>query len=107
MGAANRCYASGMTRRAEPVAYRRADCSALRGLAFALAWLAGDQEQDSEAHRNRLFETAVEKRVGRSEAVAVKVNDEVRLDEAAREAAVPGAVESRAGLRNGSLLDEF
>ena len=93
VGAPDRRDAVGEAGGGEPIGDRRADRAA-RVWAFAVGArrLAGDEQEDAVATREGTVETLIEQRVGGVERVAVQVERRVRLRQAAREAAVPGAV---------------
>jgi hypothetical protein len=83
----------------EPVADRCTDGTAADGAAVVGWRLAGDQQEEARVLPDRTVEAIVEQVIGGGEIVAVEVDGRVGLDEAAREAAIPTAVESSAGSR--------
>lgn len=96
MGAAHRGNLRRMMRCIEPVVNRGAYRSAAdRRLARAV--MAGDQEHDPLAPRDRLLECAVNRLPGSIEAHPVKVDDAVGFDGAAAQPPVPAAVEGGPG----------
>jgi hypothetical protein len=85
-----------MPRRVEPVVDGRADRAAAdRRLARAV--MAGDEENDPVAARDRLIERPVDRPPGGVEAHAVQVDDAIGLDTAGAEPPVPRRVEGRTG----------
>lgn len=89
----------GMARSCQPVADRRPDRASLDRPVLALRRLAGDEQDNPRAHCYRPVEASIEKVVGGSEIVAVKIDDEIGLDHPPRQPAAPASVERRA--RNG------
>jgi hypothetical protein len=62
---------------------------------LAGAFVAGNEEHDAIARRNRMIERAVDRAPCRIEAHSVQVDDAVGLDAPAAKPAVPAAVQSR------------
>ena len=92
MGAADGRDRASVTRRVEPVVNRRPDLAALDGR-LARPMMAGDQQDDALAPRDRLVEPAVDRLPSRVEGQPVKVEHSVRLDRAGAKATVPACIE--------------
>ena len=94
MSAANRGDRTRMARRAKPILDRGPDL-APEDWRLARAMVAGDQQNDPVAARDRLFEPAVDRFPRGIQGQSVKVEDSVQLDRAGTQAPVPGRVERR------------
>jgi hypothetical protein len=89
---ANRRDVACVPRRRKPVVNRRADrASPDRRLPRAM--MAGDQQENAVAARDRLLERAIDCTPGAVETHPVKIYDPVGLDRAAAKSPVPAAVE--------------
>jgi hypothetical protein len=83
VGTSNRGDAARVARSGEPIPDGSADRAALHGRLAAAGRLARDQEQQACARRHRLLEPGIQQPVGALEIVAVEIDGDVRLDEAA------------------------
>ena len=82
----------------EPVVDRGADPASFQRR-FAFAFMPCDQEENSVPGFNRAFKRAIDRFPCAVEAMAVKVEDAIRLDLAAAQAPVPTAVQRRCPMR--------
>jgi hypothetical protein len=102
VSSANRGDPGGVARRGEPVVDRGADPATLnRRLARPV--MAGDQQNDPDAVRNRPIEAEIDRPPRGLEVHAVKIEDAVRFDRAVAKPPVPAAVERRARCRANRL----
>jgi hypothetical protein len=102
VSAANRRDPGGVARRGEPVVDRGADLATLnRWLARPV--MAGDQQDEAIAVRNRTIEAEINRPPRGLEVHAVKIEDAVRLDRAVAKPPVPTAIERHSGYRPSRL----
>lgn len=98
MSAPNGRNFARMSRCREPIVNRGANgSSADRRLARSM--VAGDEEQDPVAPRDRLLERAIDCSPGAIEAQSMEVDNTVRLERTALQAPVPASIEGRADRR--------
>lgn len=98
MSAPNGRNFAGMARCREPIVDRGADGSPPdRRLARPL--VAGDEEQDPVAARDRLLERPVDRSPGAIQGQSMEVDNSVRLEQPTAQPPVPAAVEGRADRR--------
>ena len=86
----------GMARDSQPVVNGGPNPAALDGR-LAGPGMAGDEEDDTVAARDRHLESAIDRRPGLVERMPVKVDGAVRLDRSAFQPLVPAAVQCRSG----------
>lgn len=95
VGGPHRRDARGMAGCSQPIVHGRAN-SAPFERRLALPFMAGNQEQNPIAARNRALQRPIDRFPGAIEAVAVQVERPVGLDLAGLQAPVPSAIEGRA-----------
>lgn len=98
MGAADRSNLARVPRCGEPIVNGSTDCApADRRIAGAL--MAGNQEKEPLAARDRLLERAIDRSPGAVEAHPVEIDHPVRCNSPGGELAIPACIEGRAGSR--------
>ncbi len=97
VGVANRRDLTGMPGGGKPVADGRPDRTPLAG--FLGRRLARDQEQQTGAAGDRLFELPVDKVISGGEVVAVEIQGQIGLNETARQSSVPAPIKRRTWAR--------
>jgi hypothetical protein len=95
MGVADGGYVAGMARSREPVPDGSPDRASPAVL--IASWLSRDQEKQASLLGDCLLELQIQTGISKSQVMAVKIEDEIRLNLTTRKPAVPGRIEMDSG----------